>query len=222
METKLSLLLPKDLICEELIVTDYSAYFIPEDIIFRAEYEIIKSSQKKRINEFIAGRLCCRKALEKLNYFNFPVLQDKSGLPIFPESVVGSISHTSSECIVILGETKNYIGIGTDVEKLNRLKPSHLDVFCTSEELSTLKLFSSKQRLHFGTLIFSAKESFYKLMFSLNKTKLNFKDMTCTITGNHEFSIRLLKELNNQYRFSSVYNGIYHLDNDLVYTAIYL
>ncbi len=221
MGTKLSLLLPKDLICEEVIVIDYSAYFIPEDIIFRAEYEIIKSSSKKRINEFIAGRLCCRKALEKLNYFNFPVLQDKSGLPVFPESVVGSISHTSSECIVILGETKNYVGIGTDVEKLNRLKPSYLNIFCTGEELSALKLFSNKQQLRFATLIFSAKESFYKLMSSLDKTKLNFKDMACSITGNHEFSIRLLKELNNQYRYGFVYKGLYHLNDNSVYTAIY-
>jgi enterobactin synthetase component D len=222
MRAGLSLVLPNDLICEEFSVTDYSAYFIPEDIIFRVEYEIIKSSPKKRVNEFITGRLCCRKALEKLNYFNFPVLQDHWGLPVFPETVVGSISHSHTQCMVILGETKNYTGIGIDVEELNRLKPSYLTIFCTGEELDMLKLFSDRQQLHFATLIFSAKESFYKLMFSMNKAKLNFKDMTCTITGNHKFSIRLLKELNNQYRLGSVFNGVYHLNNDSVYTAIYL
>jgi 4'-phosphopantetheinyl transferase EntD len=213
--------LPVNLIVESQEVIDYSSNSNIKEITSAEEIKIIHGSTVKRFNEFITGRTCCKRCLNRMNISDFPVLKDKYGLPVFPDHIVGSISHTKSIGIAITGKKEEYKALGIDVEEIGRIKKQHIGIFTTQEELNFLIQFSGFKQEAYSTLIFSAKEAYHKMMFSITKNILNFKNINISVTGSNTFIVRLLKKPYGYYTSDKLLTGIYFFSDRKIITTMF-
>jgi len=132
----------------------------------------------KRVAEFAAGRLCARRALADLGIFDFPIAIGPDRSPRWPPGICGSISHTQGYCCAVAAPRHVVTGIGIDVEIIGRVD-SELDALIfTRAEAEFLASLERHARTCAATVIFSAKEAFYKCQYPITQRWLDFTAVT--------------------------------------------
>ncbi|WP_405845207.1 4'-phosphopantetheinyl transferase [Streptomyces platensis] len=63
------------------------------DDLFPEESQVIALAVDKRRREFTTARSCAREALRRLGHPTVPIPRGRSGAPLWPAGVVGSITH---------------------------------------------------------------------------------------------------------------------------------
>lgn len=137
---------------------------IPEDLT---------SVTAMRQREYVAGRLCAREAIQRRTGIMYDIGRDVRGLPLWPSGVYGSISHSVDVACAAITDRSSCTRIGIDIEEVvsDDLVDAVLDVCATHEERTW---FSSA--LH-ATILFSAKESYYKAFSDDLGTMIDFTDV---------------------------------------------
>jgi len=132
---------------------------------------------QKRLSDFSTGRYCALRALEQLGIQDaiIPIGEDRA--PIWPEGIVGSISHCDSLTGAIVAKSSDHISLGLDIEEIGRVTPDLWDLVFTENEKKYLSGLSDEDKLVQSTAIFSIKEAFYKFQHPLTKTFLDFLDV---------------------------------------------
>ena len=135
----------------------------------------------KRLTDFSTGRYCATKALEQMRIKDatIPIGEDRE--PIWPEGIVGSISHCDSLTGAIVAKSSDHISLGIDIEEIGRVTPDLWDLVFTENEKNYLSGLSEKEVLIQSTAIFSAKEAFYKFQYPITQTFLDFLDVELTV-----------------------------------------
>lgn len=132
---------------------------------------------QKRLSDFSTGRYCAIKALEQLGMKDVIIPIGPNREPIWPEGIVGSISHCDSLAGAIVAKSSDHISLGLDIEEIGRVTQDLWDLVFTDNEKLYLSGLSEKEMLVKSTAIFSIKEAFYKFQFPLTKTFLDFLDV---------------------------------------------
>ncbi len=135
-----------------------------------------KMSPERR-REFALGRACARHALARLGV-QAPVGRGDDRAPIWPDGVVGTITHTDDLCAAAVAPRRIARALGLDAELDTPLRPRAAARICTSaerEHLATLPSLLSP--CGWEKLVFSAKESFYKAYYAVAATPLGFRDV---------------------------------------------
>jgi 4'-phosphopantetheinyl transferase EntD len=145
-------------------------------LLFPAEAQYIGKAVLKRAQEFAAGRLCARALLAELGVHDCPVTVADDRQPVWPESLVGSITHTAGLCAAVVAQRTRLRAVGLDSEVAGSVKPELWPSICTSFEIEWLRSLPESQRTIAATLIFSAKEAFYKCQYPLLRERLGFHD----------------------------------------------
>ena len=146
--------------------------------IYPEEQQYIKNAAQARVAEFSAGRSCAKKALTQLGITNFPLHVGKERQPVWPNTIVGSISHCKSHVGVAVAEKNHFASIGLDIETIKPLRYNISSHVCTSKERQWLSQLSKEQHELMLILIFSLKEAIYKAVYAHTHIKLAFKDVT--------------------------------------------
>lgn len=122
----------------------------------------IQRSVLKRQCEYFHGRLAARYALLASGLNETDVGCNAQRAPIFPAAVVGSISHTHSIAIAAVMPAPQWNGLGVDIEQCIAEKDlaDIAPIFLDAEE--TVLRSAPLSHAMAATLVFSAKESFYK------------------------------------------------------------
>lgn len=141
------------------------------------EAEPLKAAVPKRIGEFAAGRLCAKYALAELGVLHFPLRVAPDRQPVWPETLVGSITHTAGLCLAVVAAKTQLAAIGVDSEVVGQVSPEIWDTICGAAETDWLHSLSESERPAAVTLIFSAKEAFYKCQYPLVGEWLDFEDL---------------------------------------------
>ena len=143
----------------------------------------------KRIADFSTGRYCATKALKQMGIEDviIPIGHDRE--PIWPEVIVGSISHCDSLTGAIVAKSSDHISLGLDIEEIGRVTPDLWDLVFTENEKNYLSGLSEKEVLVQSTVIFSAKEAFYKFQHPITLTFLDFLDVEVTLPHMHRITI---------------------------------
>jgi len=147
------------------------------------ERALIASAVPDRVREFATGRWCARQALSKLGIVGFSLLADPSRAPIWPEGIVGSITHVNGFCAAVVGPADEFAGIGIDAEHESCVTPNLWPHLFTAEERAWLVQLPDEQRYRMAALLFSAKESFYKCQYQFAKKWLDFTSVRVTVEG---------------------------------------
>ncbi len=147
----------------------------------------------KRIADFAAGRLCARKALEQLGIAGFALVVNADRTPRWPPGIVGSISHTTGYCCAVAAQQRDVRSIGIDAERVGRVTSDISRLIFTAREMALLASLNDVERTNAATIIFSAKEAFYKCQYPLTHRWLDFHDawidIATAVTGTGIFSI---------------------------------
>lgn len=142
------------------------------------EEALIAQAVDKRKREFRAGRHAAHALFKQLGIEHPDLLKGVQREPAWPAGWVGSISHTTGFCAVILAPANEASSVGLDVELATPLSPELLDLICLPQELEQIALLRQQHdsQLPYEKLIFSAKESVHKAYFPLNHHTLDFLD----------------------------------------------
>ena len=122
---------------------------------------------RKRRAEYFFGRLCARAALAPLGLEHAQVGTGAMREPLWPAGVVGSITHTSRRAAAIALRKGSCNGVGVDIENVadaQSLQAMHGNVV-SPDEASYLHTCAQDIGI-LMTLVFSAKESFFKAVSS--------------------------------------------------------
>ncbi len=134
-----------------------------------------------RRQQFAAGRLCARRVLAEFGILNFPLKAAEDRQPLWPENLVGSITHTDGFGAAVAADKETLAAVGIDSEVAGRVKAELWRSICTPGEIRWLQTLPESQQAAAATLVFAAKEAFYKCQYPLVGEWLNFHDATIEV-----------------------------------------
>lgn len=120
----------------------------------------VAGSVEKRRRDFALGRACARAALAELGHGDAVIAKGADGAPLWPPGLVGSITHTGGYAAALIGESRNFAGIGVDAEQAGGVTRDLWPRLFTAAEQEMLR--TQADPLLAATLVFSAKEASYK------------------------------------------------------------
>ncbi len=180
-----------------------------------SEANEVRSAIEKRQREFRAGRSCARRALRDLGFPAAPIPVGDMRQPIWPDGIVGSITHCDGYCAAAVATDTTAISLGIDAE-------SNVPV---ADHVSSLVLTAND--VFEGTpdpgvaptmVAFSAKEALFKAWFPLNGIWLDFDDVEVRVTP---VALHFTVLKNPLPRFERItYRGEWSHSTDRVYTAV--
>lgn len=163
--------------------------------LFPQEREALRRAVDKRRREFTTARACAREALAALDIPPCAIPSGEHGQPRWPAGIVGSITHCAGYRACALARTRDgFIGLGIDAEPNEPLRAGLLGRIARTEEPTLTALLQAAPGVRWDRLVFSAKESVYKLWFGIAQRSLDLQDTivdfdVCART----FRARLLK-----------------------------
>jgi 4'-phosphopantetheinyl transferase EntD len=218
----------------------YCMNFIPDDIChlvdkienYRNFYlnieeqrVLLRFCEKRRV-EFTAGRAIAKYLLEQIGIYDFPILRGRSGDPIWPQGVTGSISHCDDSCFVAIADTKYYKSIGVDIESIEDIPENIIDYVCTCDEINWIcSMQCLKKAYPLAKMIFSAKESSFKCIFPLVNKFIEFTEVEIDMSiYDNAFSVKFVHPKNNNMSPFGRYNirGLIFIDGKYIYSLAFV
>jgi 4'-phosphopantetheinyl transferase EntD len=148
-----------------------------EAALFPDEELAIEGAVEGRRREFTTGRACAREALARLGLQPRAIGVGAAGAPRWPDGVVGSITHCCGCRAVAVGWAADFDAIGIDAEPSQRLPTGTLRAIALPVELERVRhLQRQEPGICWDRLLFSAKESVYKVWSPLAGAKLGFEE----------------------------------------------
>ncbi len=174
--------------------------------LYAMEESLLEKAILKREREFRSGRTAARKCLMELGIKPGPILMGEKREPVWPEGCVGTISHCSNYCLVLVsqsggmaryrrGSSSTSLSLGADIEQLGRVKPHLWPRIFTERESTFLGTLGQSEADSAATAMFSAKEAFFKLQHPLTGLWLDFHDAEVAPSEDNRFTIKVLKDL---------------------------
>jgi 4'-phosphopantetheinyl transferase EntD len=148
---------------------------------------------------FALGRAAARDALRELDPSEPGAIpRGSGGEPLWPEGIVGTISHSRELAVAVVGGRRDYVGLGVDVEDLGRgPSPRAARLVCRPSEMKWVDPESGTVRL---ALLFSAKEAVFKALYPIEGVWLGFADAELTwLADGGGFEARVLKRVGPKY-----------------------
>jgi len=173
------------------------------------EAALVEKSVPKRQREFALGRACARHALEKLGHGSAVIGRAANGAPLWPEGIIGSITHTQGYAAAVVGDARNFSGIGVDAECVGAVTPDLWPRLFDDAERACLMDLDEAGRERAATLLFSAKEACYKAWGGVGT--LAFREIRITPQGDRFTAVRS----------GEILQGRYAVDGDLIVTAVW-
>jgi 4'-phosphopantetheinyl transferase EntD len=156
------------------------------DALYPEEAAHMARAVAKRRREFASVRMCARQALADLGVEPAPLLPGRGGAPVWPDAVVGSMTHCAGYRACAVATRDRYAAIGIDAEPH---EPVPADV--------AMQVLGPAERrrlpgVHADRLVFCAKEAVFKAWFPLTGRWLDFPDVRIEPALDGTFAARFL------------------------------
>lgn len=213
--------LPRPLAGAQLISTRFDPARFAEGDCERCDIPPVRGVAKRQ-SEYLAGRLCAREALRRLNGHAIAPAVGADRAPQWPSGVSGSITHGDNWAAALVAASDQWRGIGLDVE---RLLPTERALrlqgeILTPEELSRLDGLDDEARALRISLTFSLKESLFKALYPLTLTHFYFHDAELLDCDHDGARLRLLTDLNHDWRSGAELDGQFALFDGKVLSLV--
>lgn len=202
-------LFPSNVAGSELVDFSQASALHPEEEL------IVANAVDERIAEFRAGRHCAREALRRLGREPVAILAANRA-PIWPEGVVGAITHCRGYCGAVVAPSFVASGIGFDAQRQNDVSAETWRLVASPVERA------SKLPEAWRTVAFCAKEALYKAQYSITRSWLGFEEVYIEPSGPGAFLAWLERDVPGVARRGEFVRGRYVEDQGFVFAAVYL
>ncbi len=129
----------------------------------------------KRQLEYLAGRCLARSALEILGAAPADLPTGEGGVPVWPAGIAGSISHSKGTAVCLVVPDPAAL-VGIDVERIAKDRPLRAIMRKGMNEAERALIQTAPPVLlpTLATLVFSAKETLYKMLFPVVRRYFGF------------------------------------------------
>lgn len=163
------------------------------DALHPLEKTIVAHSVEKRKAEFGDTRWCAHQALKQLGVgTSEPILRGPRGMPLWPEGVTGSLTHTDGFRAAVVGLTSSMRSLGLDAEPAEPLPEGVLGSIARESEQPQLTRLADQGFSFSDRLLFCAKEATYKAWFPLTQRWLGFEQAEIDLREDGTFISYLL------------------------------
>lgn len=145
---------------------------------------VVRAVPERRA-EHAAVRGCARDALERLGFGRPPVPSAPDRSPVWPAGVVGSMTHCTGYRAAAVARADDVVGVGVDAEPLAPLPAGVAALVMSPAEQAALSALDPAR--HPDRVLFSAKESVYKVWSPLVRTWLGFEDVRVALHDDGTF-----------------------------------
>lgn len=133
-----------------------------------------------RLAEFAAGRHAARMALRAIGLPDVAIPHGPDRAPVWPDGVIGSITHTATTCLAVAMHAGPLRGIGIDLEPAAPLDSALWETILLPHEQAALpQADRGLAALH----VFCAKEAAFKAHYPLTSALVGFEVMAVHIEG---------------------------------------
>jgi 4'-phosphopantetheinyl transferase EntD len=164
-------------VIEELVPATVTTVASRADLsigLFAEELRALGRAVDGRRREFETGRACARRALAELGLPALAVASGPHGEPLWPDGVVGSITHCAGYRACAVGRTQHVRAVGIDAEPDAPLPAGVLATIAGPAERRALDAHGDGPC--WDRVLFSAKEAAFKAWFALTARTLGFED----------------------------------------------
>jgi enterobactin synthetase component D len=169
-------------VCYHSLHNTDAAFALPLSPVSRSRLpQALRYATQKRQREFLAGRWCAEAALQCLGAGSTHVAMAEDRTPIWPDGVVGSITHTDDFAAAAVAWASDIAGLGIDSEQIiGPAAARDIADICIVDEATLFKPADGRSFCEFCTFVFSAKEAVFKCLFPLTRKFLEFSDVRIT------------------------------------------
>lgn len=144
---------------------------------WQAERDAVAAAVPARRQEFLQGRACAHAALWALGLDGGPIGVGDRRQPLWPDGVVGAISHGGGLAAAAVARASDAWGLGLDLElREPPLDRELVELLLTPTERARLRAAGGAGR-ELAKLLFSAKESVYKCVSPRTGWALEHQDV---------------------------------------------
>jgi len=191
--------------------------------LFPEEEAAIARAVDKRKIEFALGRTAARKALAAIGVSPTALPSNADRSVAWPTPAWGSITHADGICLAIAARRRDHAGIGIDAEVRERVKRELWGHIATPRERAWLEAAPDERGAAArATLLFSAKEAFYKAQFCASRGWVGFLDAALTFDDAGGFEVELLMDVADVFRRGTRFLGRYVVLERHVVTGLVL
>jgi 4'-phosphopantetheinyl transferase EntD len=144
----------------------------------------VRNAVPSRRAEFAGGRHCARMAMAAIGRPAAAVGRDIDRVPIWPEGLVGSITHSDGFCAAAVAENRTYRSIGIDSQAVGTVTAELAGHVLRPDE-GTASDHRGRDRVDWATLHFSLKEAAYKAFYPLWRMAIGFHDVRLRIDSDN-------------------------------------
>lgn len=183
---------------------------------------LVRAAEKRRA-EFLAGRAMARAALKTLALPAVEIAIGPDRAPIWPQGVLGSISHARGHCAAIVAPeaSPRSQGLGIDIEAYAapRAQAALVKIALSNTERALLDGKSGFPPDRLATLIFSAKETLFKALYPVVRAHFGFDAAVLSeLPAPDHLTLRLTRSLHPTLREGAAFNLRYVLNEDHLVT----
>lgn len=199
------------------VAVSWTAGDVLDTRLFPEELAHVRGAAETRRREFAAVRHSARVALTALGVPTAPILPGRGGAPNWPPSVVGSMTHCHRYRAAAVAHRSRAAAIGIDAEPNEVMPDGVLRIIARAEEMISLRtLQNADPMVCWDRLLFSTKESVFKVWYPMTGKWLGFKDASVSLGTDGRFRATLLPPEAPTRRL----NGRWRVSNGLIGTAI--
>ena len=155
-------------------VTFFSATPRSMTELWPEELEFTSGMVDKRRAEFTHGRYCARSAMKMLGVATAPIRKGPNREPLWPEGIIGSISHTEQAAAAVVAKSSELLAVGLDMEESAPLTAELGAMICLPQE-------NRDQDGARAKILFSIKEAIYKCLYPLINEYVDFLEMEVSL-----------------------------------------
>ncbi|WP_273050539.1 4'-phosphopantetheinyl transferase superfamily protein [Pseudoalteromonas sp.] len=196
-------------------------YFTPNSFQYYGQPfpEQLNKAVIKRKAEYLAGRICATRALDKLGFKHQIIGTSKSRAPLWPVKAIGSISHTTDLAIAIVMHANQAKGIGIDIEKKmpDELEDNLNNQILREDEILVFQRLG-KQLSSPLSIIFSAKESIYKALYASVGEFFGFKCAKLLDFNQNMLTFQIMDTLSSAVPAGTKLNVYYQVTSEYIVT----
>ena len=190
----------------------------PQSPALPEEEALLAGAAEHRCREFRSGRAAAHEALTALGVSRAPLLKGPRGEPRWPAGFVGSISHGETLSAAVVARSSDYAGLGLDVETDAPVSQAFARRVCSQRELQRCADLGEPETL--ARVVFSAKESVYKLQYPLTQTVVYWSALEILLNSGN-FSARFLNAC-PPFRMEQVLHGSWVRGQGVILTGLAL